>query len=270
MINTAIDKSLIKKRFQNASNMYEKESIAQIHIHKNVLMYLKSLNINKYQKALEIGCGTGQMTRLLEENFDIGHWVINDLTDSITQRKIFNSNRIKSVEYIFGDAESIDLGDKYDLIISTSAIQWFYQPIEFIKKCISMLRPNGILMITTFGPNNLKEIKSLLGIGLDYLCVDQFSTLEKYIKAPIYIKEELFTIYFEHSLDVLKHLKSTGVTATSKGTFFWTKDKLLKFDQQYNERYRSLDNQLPLTYHPIYISTQNITTYPNDFSLYSL
>lgn len=150
-----------------------------------------------------------------------------------------------------GDAESIRLPDKLDLIVSCSAIQWFENPVNFIRNCQALLNEKGYLAISTFGPQNLREVGTLTGISLRYPTLDNLRLSLSDSFDVIYSHEELQKLTFKTPVEVLRHLKATGVTGISKQR--WTKAKLSHFSNQYEKLYQSEEGRITLTYHPVYI-----------------
>ena len=76
--------------------------------------------------------------------------------------------------------------------------------------------------------------------------------------APYYrievLREEELRYEFDTPLDVLHHLKDTGVTATN--TDPWTPAQLRRFCQAYTARYQDTEGKVPLTYHPLYVGAR--------------
>jgi hypothetical protein len=58
---------------------------------------------------------------------------------------------------------------------------------------------------------------------------------------------------FPTPLDVLRHLKNTGVNRSHAQ--FWTPGQLKRFTEQYSQ-FQLEDGSYPLTYHPIYFCIQ--------------
>ena len=130
------------------------------------------------------------------------------------------------------------------MIISNAVFQWVEDLplfIEGLKKC---LNPNGILLFSTFGTDNLLEISKLTGEGLKYIAIQELKSLLH----PQEIYEDKISLNFDTPKDVLKHLKYTGVNAISNN--HWTKSDLKNFENGYH---KLCPNNITLTYNPIYI-----------------
>ena len=67
----------------------------------------------------------------------------------------------------------------------------------------------------------------------------------------IHAEEEVCTLYFDSPLEVLKHLKQTGVTGTEKKV--WSRGRLQQFCENYSRLFSNEQGKVSLTYHPIYL-----------------
>ena len=67
----------------------------------------------------------------------------------------------------------------------------------------------------------------------------------------LYSREDLIRLTFASPMEVLKHLKETGVTGIGSRT--WTRQSLAEFCRRYEQRYPSPEGGVLLTYHPIYM-----------------
>lgn len=76
-----------------------------------------------------MGCGSGNLSHLLMQNFEMKHCVFNDLYPQV---KTHFSN-LQNIEWLIGDVEQLDFPQSLDLITSSSALQWMNN-IEHILK----------------------------------------------------------------------------------------------------------------------------------------
>lgn len=251
-VNHVINKAQIAQRFSQAHQSYDQHAYVQQLICQNLYQLIDTyLPEKKITNALDIGCGSGQLSRLIKQNFQIKHLFLNDLYPEIKEHFL----DIHHAEFLIGDIEKIDLNRSFDLIVSSSALQWV-ENIDVVFQRISQhLKLDHLFCFSTFGSSNLSEIKQLTGCGLNYLST---SELKKYLEKSgfeiLYLADSLEKMSFDHPKLILKHLKATGVTATS-GDFRWTKTKLNEFYQAYELLSEDVDegqNRYPLTYHPIY------------------
>ncbi|HDR1333346.1 TPA: malonyl-ACP O-methyltransferase BioC [Pasteurella multocida] len=243
-----IDKGRIKQRFSAAVSNYDQQARAQQQIHQRLLSLLSYIDRQAFQRALEIGCGTGGLTKQLMSQLQVEHWELNDLCD---MREHLQSVLPQPFHFHCGDAEQLPFPQQYDLIASASVVQWFEDKAGFIARCKVRLKKHGFLLFSTFTPNNLTQIKHLTGVGLTYPRLEDW---QKWLVPEFEIlalEHEEIVLHFDDPLAVLKHLKQTGVTATQQQG--WTKGQLHAFCQQYQQHYRNAQHKVELTYTPMYV-----------------
>lgn len=247
-----VDKTIVGKRFGASASSYDKYAIAQQHIYERLDGLLATLGRTHFDSALEVGTGTAGLSKYLDARYTIARWTLNDLGQEMLQYADFTPRVAPPPTLIIGDAEQADLGEGYDLIVSASALQWFHDPERFVRSLRSRLRPGGVLLLSTFGTDNLIEIKTLTDRGLDYAPLGAVrGWLSQY--SEVHLEEEVYPLCFASPRDVLLHLKRTGVTGTGESANFWSVDRLRAFERAYTERFAMGESGVRLSYHPIYI-----------------
>lgn len=156
-----------------------------------------------------------------------------------------------AVSFLPCDAETLDFPQGTDLITSCSTLQWFADTERFFARCHRFLSDGGILAFSTFGKKNMREIHTLTGHGLEYLSLDNLKVLLSPHFEILYAEEEIVSLSFGTPLEVLRHLKQTGVTGTEKRV--WTRGRLQSFCDEYIRMCGNDDRSVSLTYHPIYV-----------------
>lgn len=247
---TVINHVKVAQYFARAHESYTENAVVQKHICEQLLAFIQEQKIRKQQdRIFEIGCGTGNLTRLMWQYFTSQKYILNDLYAEV--RTHFLDDSQQHIEWKIGDIEQLDFPQELNAIVSTSALQWVNDLNFVFEKSKQALLPEGYFIFSTFGEKNLQEIKQLTGQGLNYLSPE---ILQKQLKQAgfevLLMQEETLQIGFDHPKSVLQHLKATGVTATSN-QFRWTKQSLTDFCKNY-EQYKMNNQQYALTYHPIY------------------
>ncbi len=241
-----LNKDLIRKRFSRNVYTYNDNAKIQKQMAQKLITFLDSTN---YDKILEIGCGTGFLTRLVSEKLLYKKYVANDI---IVESGYYIKDINAKIDFEEADIEDYisKTNETFDLIISNAAFQWIDNFESFIQKLMAALNPKGILLFTTFGKENYREIYHVLGKTLQYYSIKELR--EMFGEYNLELEEEIRITTFKTPLDVLKHIKYTGVNALSSEK--WTKKDLINFEYGYNN---FCSNRPTLTYNPIYVKLQN-------------
>ena len=235
-----MNKDLIRERFAKNLESYDENAKIQKRMAERLVDLVENKNP---KKILEIGCGTGFVTRLINERMEFETYLALDIVaECETYIKYINPN----ITFIPADIEDFikNNSEKYDLIISNASLQWVEDFEGVVKSLQTRLNPNGELVFSTFGNENFREIYHITGATLEYFSINELQNL--FPQAKIY--PEIHIMAFESPKDVLKHLQSTGVNALEQTS--WTKKDLSDFENGYN----NICSRRPtLTYNPVYI-----------------
>lgn len=234
-----LDKELIKKNFKKSLLTYNQNAIVQ---NKMAQKLVELLPNHSFEDILEIGSYTGVLTNIICEKIKFDSYLALDIIDSCDFIKKINSK----IDFIKTDIENFETTKKFDLIIANASLQWCNNFGDTIKKLKTFLKKGGILAFSIFSDKNLIEIKDIFEVGLKYPEIDNLKMLLRDSK----IVKNKETLKFKSSLELLKHLKFTGVNSinSKKLSYVEIKNKLKLLDEKY---------QNTLTYEPLYVIYQN-------------
>ena len=215
--------------FNKHYNVYEKYSLAQKQVAKNLLDYMGKSNIFNTQinSIFEIGCGTGIFTKEYRKYFLHSDLILNDIFDV--------REFIKDIDYNIFIQENIEELDipKSDLVVSSSVFQWIKDKDSLIR---NIAENTDNLCFSSYVSGNLIEIKNHFDISLDYLNIEEFKEILKKYFSSVKSYSETIKLDFEAPMAVLKHLKYTGVTGfqrTSISKIKTFKDNILTYKVAY-------------------------------------
>lgn len=244
-----INPKLIKKQFEKSFSTYNQNAIVQKIMAEKLIEALSNLNYTNFDSILELGCGTGILTKELIKKINFKTYSANDLVE---KSKNFINEIIPNVKFYYGNALKIKPEKKQDLIISNAMFQWFNNLSNICTHCKKCLNPNGILAFSTFSANNFKEIKDLTGISLDYKTFDEIKNITNENFEILYSEEFEYTLKFNTPLELLAHMKNTGVNSLTAQ--HWTFKEVKEFCDKYKAQYPDIT----LTYSPVIIIGKKI------------
>lgn len=240
----SINKQTVADRFKRSANTYHKEATVQRQIARH-LCKLVCPYIFRPVSVLEIGCGTGFLTEEIMKNIPLTSALLNDINPEM--KSFIHRFLSEKCRFVACDAEKQSFSKTFDLITSSSVIQWFNNIEKFICNTPNILSDNGIIALSSFGKENMKEIKNITGISLPY------PDIRPHIESNFQIlqyEEQIIKINFDSPADVLKHIKNTGVNGVQETR--WGLKQLNEFKTEYIKHYQT-ETGVGLTYHPIYI-----------------
>ncbi len=233
----------IKSHFERSMDKYDENAIVQIDSAEKLTNSLTKFT-TKFENILELGCGTGVLTKRIKNNFSFKNYFANDLVE---KSKNYISNIIPDNTFLHGNAIKIRPPKNVDLIISNAMFQWFFNLEDITTHCKSLLNNNGILAFTTFGTKNFTELKDISGLSLNYLTKEEIENILKKDFDILHIEEYTYTLNFNNPLELLAHMKNTGVNSLTSKT--WTVKEVKDFCENYLQKY----NSVKLTYNPIIV-----------------
>lgn len=243
------DNKHIKKQFEKSMKDYDKNATVQDLMASKMIFELVKISDN-YENILELGCGTGLLTKRAVKHLHFKNYCANDLVE---KSKGYVQKVIPDVTFLAGNALKIKPSKKMDLVISNAMFQWF----DNLDKALEILKlstaKGGLLAFTTFAPSNFKEITEITGLTLKYKSKDEIEQiLIKQGFSVLYSEDFYEVMTFKTPLELLAHMKNTGVNSLSENT--WTVKKVKEFCDKYAKKYP----KTTLTYSPIIIIARKI------------
>ncbi len=246
------DKKLIQRRFEANFEHYNALAHVQQQICGQLASAIASHRRMPFLSGYEVGAGTGFLTRHLVEEYPLTRWVFNDLSPAAAPFLDPLTGGLDAC-YLWGDAEELPFPDAPDIVASASTVQWFGDLSRFVRRASQAMRPGAMLALSTFGPGNFVEILRLTGQGLEYHDEPQLRTIMQRNGFSVeYFHDYSHTLWFDTPLEVLHHIRATGVNSLSVTP--WTKGRLVEFEHDYTAHFAgSGHGRLPLTYNPVLI-----------------
>ena len=211
-----------------------------------------------------MGCGTGYASFALQKRFKQAQIYALDLAMPMLQVMRSQTSllsRFKNrLHMLGGDAERLPLPDRsVDLVYSSLTIQWINDIDRVLSEFRRVLKPGGMLLFSTFGPDTLKELR------LSWQAVDAYShvspfldmhdigdaMLRAYLAEPV-MDVENFTMTYADVFKLMRDLKAIGAHNVTSGRArgLTGKRRMQQLEQEY-EQFRR-DTVLPASYEVVY------------------
>lgn len=153
-------------------------------------------------RILDVGCAQGTLALVLAEG---GHAVCAvDLREAFLEYARSRHTH-GDIRFIVGNALELDLDDRFDLIFANQIIEHLVYPERLVSNLKRLLKPRGILVITT--PNwhyFINRLPSFEEIGDPSQYEDRQFTADAYGHFFAYRGEELTAVMHANGLDVME------------------------------------------------------------------
>ena len=151
------DKDLLKNRFAANLRSYNSLAVVQERICEELAELIGTHVPGKITRGLEVGTGTGFLTRRLLERYPDAEWTLNDLVEA---SECFLQPYVggRKTQCYWGDAESLPaFGRPFDLIATASTVQWFDNLPAFLNRTQEMLAAGGRIGAQHLRPRQLRR-----------------------------------------------------------------------------------------------------------------
>jgi malonyl-ACP O-methyltransferase BioC len=246
----SINKELIQQRFSRAAATYDREAAVQHRVADRLTTLLGQHIGLPPKRILEIGCCTGLLTRKLTTLYQGATLFANDLVPEFKTPVTEKTAAARGIVFLEGDIETLALPRDIDLVISSSTFHWLTDFPALVRRLSERITPEGTLAFSMYSAENLLELREITGVGLRY---SSLRAIRECVAEHFHVlagEEEHITYRFKTPLDLLQHLRRTGVN--SLDTSAWNRSRLQSFSREYQARFGD-GNHVRLTYHPVYL-----------------
>jgi malonyl-CoA O-methyltransferase len=198
-----MNKLEIAAAFSAAAKTYDQAAFIEHEIGQRLMQRLEYIKINpKY--ILDLGCGTGYFTRQLQDRYPSATIIGLDIAFGMAK---FASDNTQ-LQYCCGDAEQLPFLDmQFDLIFSNCCLPSIENFEILFAELKRVLNLDGMLLVTTFGPDTLQELR----ITSNWQDMHQIGDLllQQQYKDPVVDTEKL-TFTYKKLQTLLMDLQASG------------------------------------------------------------
>jgi len=234
------------------------------------------------RSILEIGCGTGALTQIIVNEWPSASITALDIAPKmieLTEKRILSGQHLSTrnsttdrIRFIEADIEMWAKNapaSSVDIIVSNACFQWLNDPQETLGHLRRMLRPGGLLIFTTFGPDTFcemhkafNEVYRASGMvpqrhGLTFQSPDQWEImLEESGYSNFKCERAIHKEKYASARDFLYSVKGMGASTTEAVTTSWHSFRRLftNMYKEYEDKF-SMQGGVAATYDILFIES---------------
>lgn len=255
----AIDKRRARRSFERAAATYDQAAVLQREIADRMLERLDYVRLVP-RTILDLGSGTGYAIGALQRRYRKARILAVDFAHSMLLTARRRGSWLVRPRCVCADAEQLPFADAtVDLVFSNATLQWCNDLERTFRDLLRILRPGGLLMFSTFGPDTLRELREAWAAADGWSHVSPFADMhdvgDALVRArfadPVMDAERLTVTYTDvHAL--MRDLKVLGThnATTGRPRGLTGPGRLRRVERAYEAHRR--DGRLPASYEVVY------------------
>ena len=260
----SLEPARVGASFDRAARDYDAAAFLQQQVSERLLERLDLTTVTP-ARVVDVGCGTGRPTRALLKRYPKAEVIGVDLAPGMlavaeSHQPSFYRWWGKRARYIQAEASDIPLPEaSCDLVYASLLLQWCEDLDKTLLEWRRLLKPHGLLLFSTLGPDTLKELRAAWSAADGYNHVNRFLDMhdvgDALIRAgfvePVMDVEHMVLTY-EDARGLMRDLKAIGAHNVTAGRRrgLMGRGRLQAFAEAY-EGFRR-EGRLPATYEVVY------------------
>ena len=254
----------VASRFSAAAATYDAEASVQRGVARRLMAILDGTpSAAVPERILEVGCGTGFLTRLLAARYSSSMIVATDIACRMVQRAARSVVGMDQIRWLAADARTVSLRTGFDLVASSSSLHWVTPLGAAFANLRPLLGAGGRLACALMVDGTLAELHAarcrvapakssqgtLLGSDAVRRCVEeQGFRIDEMV-------DETIRARYDSAHGLLYSLHALGLTAGAvfSGSGHLNRLELRKLEEDYDLHY-SADNGVYASYRILYLT----------------
>jgi malonyl-CoA O-methyltransferase len=254
-----LDQRAVRRSFDRAAAEYDKHAVLHREIGQRLLERV-AFQRRRPNRILDVGCGTGNACCLLGERFAGAQVVGLDWSVPMLDRLRGGAGSAHAPGIVCADMHALPLAARsFDLVVSNLALPWSNDPERVFAHVRGVLRPGGMFLFSSFGPDTLHELREAWAAVDGETHVHRFMDMHDLgdmmvaagFAEPV-VDMEMLTLEYPDAMALLRELRAAGArnSATRRRRGLTGRGKLQRMLAEY-ERFRR-DDRYPASYEVIY------------------
>lgn len=254
------DQRQVRRSFSRAAASYDANAVLQREVESRLLERLDLLS-DAPARVLDLGCGPGRAAQHIKRRWPRAQVIAIDPALPMLQQTRKRSGWWRPVRCVQAEAEALPLAEaSIDLVFSSLALQWTQSLPRALSELRRVLRPQGLLLLSTFGPATLIELRESFAEADAAPHVSRFpdlpvlgdALLAAGFRDPVADRDD-FVLRYRDVRDLMHELRDIGAVngLADRRRSLTGKTRMQRMIASY-DRLRGEDGRLPASYEVLY------------------
>ena len=268
MTDPLFDHRQVRRSFSRAAHHYDAAAALQREVSSRLMESLDYLDdparaLPPPQVVVDVGAGPGHASAAMQKRWPKAQVVALDLALPMLQATRANAGGWRPVAHrphpVCADARALPLREgSVDVLFSNLCLQWVEDLPAVFAGFRRVLKPGGLMLVSTFGPDTLHELRSAFAQADDAPHVSLFPAIGQFgdalvaagFKDPVLDRDE-FVLHHDDLGGLMRELRTLGATnaMAQRRRHLTARSRFARADAAYE---RAPDGRLPATWEVIY------------------
>jgi biotin biosynthesis protein BioC len=255
-MDPVFDPRQVRRAFSRAAAGYDDAAALQAEVRSRLLESLVYLDDKVPQVVLDLGSGTGHATAAMRKRWPKAQVIAMDLALPMLRQARRQAGWWKPFPRVCADARALPLADgSVDVIFSNLCLQWIEDLPAVFAGFRRVLKPGGLLLCSSFGPETLVELREAFAPHVSpFASISGFgdALMQAGFRDPV-LDRDLFTLTYTGLPAMMRELRAMGATnaLASRRRSLTGRARFAAAAEAY-EPLRDADGRLPSTWEVIY------------------
>jgi len=213
------DRRRLQHSFGRAAAGYAEVAVLQRESESRLLEQLEVLEAKAPTRILDVGSGPGRASGVMKGRWPKADVIALDIALPMLRQVPKNTRFWRPIRRICAEAAHLPLADNsVDVIFSNLCLQWVPDLPSALSEFRRVLREDGLLLLSTFGPDTLIELReAYLQAGERQPPLSPFAAIQQVGDAMIaagfrnsVLDRDAFTLTYDGVMPLLRELRAIG------------------------------------------------------------
>lgn len=229
-MNRVFDTRQVRRAFSRSASHYDAAAQLQHEVEARLLESLDYLDDPKLARAppqvvLDLGCGPGRAAAAMRQRWPRARVLALDLAlpmlcETRKRSRGWRNALQKPVDLVCADARALPLAEgSVDVLFSSLCLQWVEDLPAAFAGFRRVLKPGGLLLVSSFGPDTLFELRGAFAEADAVPHVSPFASMAQFgdalmhagFRNPVLDRDEFATTYRDLPA-LMRELRAIGAT----------------------------------------------------------